>query len=141
MFDDRGQTSKCISLGYNPHIWRARRVPYPKGVGTNNLINEHLGRQRARLLLCSFLAFKVCDCEPSNIRETHILDADEFPTFFAQAVQGHFERLPLLVCCLLQSGLYESASLLYNRVFPSHHFNHHLLRLRYYSSSPKSSPS
>jgi len=119
MFDDRGQTSKTHLFGVQAPYMAGRRGPYPNGVGTNNLkINDHLGRQRVRLLLFSFLSFKVCDCETSPIWETHILDADEFPTFFAQAVQGHFEHLPLLACCLLQSGLYESASLLVQPCIP-----------------------
>ena len=59
----------------------------PKRGRSKNLISEHLGRLRAALLLCSFFSFKVGNREPSTIWETHILDADEFPTFFAQAVQ------------------------------------------------------
>jgi hypothetical protein len=131
-----------IPLKHTPKKKRAQRVPHPKGVGTNNLkISEHLGRLRARLLLCSFLSFKVGDCEASTIWETHILDADEFPTFFAQAVQVilnvfHYWLAASFKVVCMNPRLYR-----YNRVFPSHHFNHHLLRLHYYSSSPKSSPS
>jgi hypothetical protein len=40
-----------------------------------------------RVLCGLFLSFKVGDCEPSAVLECGVLYADEFPAFFAPAVE------------------------------------------------------
>jgi len=57
------------------------------------------------------LFLKVGDREHSAVLETDVLDADKFPSFFAQKGSGRFERLPWLAFGFSRNDLSESWSL------------------------------